>query len=253
MVRQNSRNISGDRPDESWLLDPKTLSLVKSQVDDADLVRMRRGQFVRTAITVFCRKGYHSSTVKEIANEAGVSAGLIYQYVSDKEDILFLALQLITHTLKQGLPEAILSASNPVRKFAACFETYCRVIDANRDACILTYRETKSLTREHRGAIKGMELETNGLIAGTVRECVNRGYFREINVELFVYHVIMVAHTWALKYWRLSQMTTVEEYIGANMNFLLESVLTRKGKNALGAMMRDRSERQLSVEAQKVR
>ena len=219
--------------DDTWLLDPKTASLVKSQVDDESLVRMRRAQFVRTAITIFCKKAYHTTTIKEIAAEAGVSAGLIYQYVTDKEDILFLALQLITHTLKRGLPEAISHGASPVEKYIAAFDVYCRVIDANRDACMLTYRETKSLTREHRGAIKGMEVDTNALIASCVRECIAAGYFRSVDVPLFVYNTIMVAHAWALKYWRLSQISTIDSYIASNIEFLLHSVVTDEGRRLM--------------------
>ena len=221
----------------SWLEDPKTLGLVKSQVEDADLVRLRRAQFVRGAIDVFCHKGYHTATIKEIAQAAGVSPGLIYQYVSDKEEVLFLALQLIVYTLKQGLPAAFNSTSNPVGKFYACFEAYCRVINELRDASILTYRETKSLTREHRGFIKGMELETNEIVAMAVRECVREKYFKDIDVELFVYHTIMTAHAWALKYWRLSKITTIDNYIRTNVEFLLASVLTEKGRRAIEGVM----------------
>lgn len=226
-------NKKRDDFDSIWLEDPKTLGLVKAQVEDPVLVRTRRGQFVRSAIKVFCAKSYHAATIKEIAKAARVSPGLIYQYVNDKEEVLFLALQLIVYTLKQGLPEASERETNPVMKFYACFEAYCRVIDANRDASILTYRETKSLTKEHINFIKDMELQTNEIIAITVRDCIDQGYFIDVDVELFVYHTIMTAHSWALKYWRLSKVTTIDDYIVTNAKFLLSSVLTTKGRDAL--------------------
>jgi AcrR family transcriptional regulator len=218
--------------DDEWSLDPSMADLVKSQVEDTQLVNQRRGQFVNTAITLFCQKGYYVTTIKEIANAAGVSSGLIYQYVTDKEDILFLALQLIVNRLRRGLPAAIASASHPVEKFRAAFTEYCRVIDANRHACMLTYRETKSLSHEHREAIKGMELETNELIATTVRQAIAEGYFRELDVQLFVYHVIIVAHGWAIKHWRLSQLTTLEGYIQQNLDMMLLPLVTPKGRRA---------------------
>lgn len=226
--------------DSRWLEDPKTQGLVKAQVEDADLVKARRSQFVRSAIRVFCTKGYHTATIKEIAKDAGVSPGLIYQYVTDKEEILFLALQLIVFTLKQGLPEASDSTENPVEKFYACFEAYCRVIDGSRHASILTYRETHSLTPEHKNFIKEMELETNEIIARVVRECIDEGYFTPVNVELFVYHTIVTAHAWALKHWRLSRVTTIDEYIATNAEFLLASVLTEKGRSAISDVVKMR-------------
>lgn len=43
-------------------------------VDDSSLVTRRRAQLVKAAIKLFSRMGYHAATVKDIAQEAGVSA-----------------------------------------------------------------------------------------------------------------------------------------------------------------------------------
>lgn len=231
--RQKPSILSGG---DDWVLDPRMAGLVKSEVEDVDLVNQRRAQFVRTSIALFCRKGYHVTTVKEIADAAGVSPGLIYQYVTDKEDVLFLALQLIVHTLIRGMPESLAKVSHPVEKVIVAFTEYCRVIDANRDACMLTYRETKSLTREHREAIKGMELETNELIAECVREGIAAGYFRKIDVHLFVYQLIMVAHAWAIKHWRVGQLATIDRYIEMQLDVLMHGLLTPRGIDSYAAL-----------------
>jgi AcrR family transcriptional regulator len=216
--------------------------LVKSQVDDLALVTQRRGQFVKAAIELFSRKGYHATTVKEIADASGVSPGLIYQYVTDKDDILFLALQLIVQSHRRVIPVATDDAKHPIQKFIAAFEAYCRVFDENRHAAMLTYRESKSLNLEHRNAIKQMELETNQLIAETIRACIAEGWFRKVNVELFVYQVIMIAHTWALKYWRLHTLVSLDEYVEANVDLLMNAVLTRDGWSAYLDYVRSREE-----------
>lgn len=220
------------KDDDVWISDPKLAGLVKSQVEDVDLVTQRRTQFVRTAITLFSRRGYHATTVKEIAEATGVSPGLIYQYVTDKEDILFLALQLIVHTNKRVLPAAMGTVKHPVHKFVAGFRAYCSVIDANRDATMLTYRETKSLRSDQREAIKNMEVESNEMIGRCAQFCVDGGYFRPINIELFVYQTIMIAHAWALKYWRFKDATVFDEYVATNLDLLMRSVVTDEGWKA---------------------
>ena len=37
---------------------------------------------------VFARKGYHTSRVGDIAEEAGIAHGLLYHYFSSKEEVL---------------------------------------------------------------------------------------------------------------------------------------------------------------------
>ena len=57
---------------------------IKARVEDAALVERRRRQIVAAAIALFGKRGYHASTIRDIAAQAGVSVGLIYQYFGDK-------------------------------------------------------------------------------------------------------------------------------------------------------------------------
>jgi AcrR family transcriptional regulator len=203
---------------------------IKTLVGDPLLVEKRREQIVRAAIHQFSIRGYHSTTVRDIANEAGVSPGLIYQYVQDKHDILFLAIMHVVDQNKQEIPTALLSSTDPVERFVRVVEAYTRVNDANRQAVLLTYRETQSLSSSYKETVKRMEIETNNLIGLAIQECTNRGFFRPVNVELVTYNVVTMAHSWATKYWRFRHITTLDAYIQANTDLLLTSLLTKEGR-----------------------
>lgn len=205
-------------------------SLVTSQITNPDLVRKRRDQFVGAAIRQFSKRGFHETTVKDIAADAGVSPGLIYQYVSDKEDILFLALQHVVRTNRYIIPKATEGVTDPILRFMAAVDAYFRVIDANRQAVLLTYRETKSLTTPHMNAIKNMELETNALISATIEACIAARLFRATDIELVTYNVVMMAHAWALKHWRLGGLYTIDSYARAYIQSLVDSLLTATGR-----------------------
>src|SRR5438876_6345554 len=43
---------------------------------------------LEAAVRVFARAGYHGSRVGDIAEEAGVSHGLLYHYFDSKEEVL---------------------------------------------------------------------------------------------------------------------------------------------------------------------
>lgn len=85
-----------------WQAQGKTLAEIKNQIsecreefDDSsklpDLPVDRRTRFFEVAMQVFPRKGYAATTIQDIAQEAGVSSSVLYQYFRSKED-LFLAL-----------------------------------------------------------------------------------------------------------------------------------------------------------------
>ena len=60
---------------------------VQALVTDPKLVEERRGQIVRAAVKLFSEDGYYTTTIQQIARQAGISTGLIYQYFRDKDDI----------------------------------------------------------------------------------------------------------------------------------------------------------------------
>src|SRR5438876_3604684 len=48
----------------------------------------KRRLILAAAVRVFARKGYHTSRVGDIAEEAGVAHGLLYHYFRSKEEVL---------------------------------------------------------------------------------------------------------------------------------------------------------------------
>ena len=193
-------------------------------------MRERRKQLVTAAIALFNRQGFYSTTVKDIAREAGFSAGLVYQYVGDKQDVLFLALQKIVETNKERIPAALKDAPDPMARLIGAIDAYCRVLDANSDAVLLTYRETKSLKKEHKETLKRLERETNAMLSECIEQCVTKGYLAVAKTELLTYHIVAVAHAWALKNWRLREITTLDEYIRLNVHSAWQACLTPKGR-----------------------
>ena len=48
----------------------------------------KRRQILQAAVRVFARKGFHTSRVGDIAEEAGVAHGLLYHYFDSKDELL---------------------------------------------------------------------------------------------------------------------------------------------------------------------
>ncbi|CAA7615438.1 Transcriptional regulator [Candidatus Terasakiella magnetica] len=203
---------------------------VKSQVTDEALVQRRRAQIVAAAVELFAHQGFYRTTIQDVAKKAGVSAGLIYQYVTDKEDVLLLVLLSVLESYKQEIPAALEGLTDPLERFWAAIGAYCRVVDQRREATVLAYRSTKSLPEDRRKLIKISELETNGMIEACLRDCITAGLMREVNVELVTYQLVTFAHTWALKHWRVKQLSDLEGYIAQGFDFFAQALLTPKGR-----------------------
>jgi|SRR5579872_521587 len=206
---------------------------VKSQVTDAALVEKRREQIVAAAIELFSSQGYDRTTMLDIARKARISVGLIYQYAQTKEDVLFLSLMSVLESYKREIPP-VAADDAPIEALWNALEAYARVIDRRRAAAVLAYRSTKSLPPAQRRTIMQLEIETNELLAKRVQACIAAGLFRKIDVELAVYQLVMHAHTWALKYWRLNRITSLDRYLRTGFEFLIRGAATAKGLSVYG-------------------
>jgi len=209
---------------------------VQSLVTDPKLVEERRGQIVRAAVKLFSDEGYYTTTIQQIAREAGVSTGLIYQYFRDKDDILYLSLKLVLDTYENEIPPQLAGIEHPVERLCVATWAYCHIVDELRAATLLAYRSTKSLRADRRVLIKDAETRTNRLIEQCIHSCVEGGYMRELNEYLHSYQLVMFAHSWALKHWVLSEHYTLEAYVTEGIKLLIEPFLTAKGRRGLAGV-----------------
>ena len=186
----------------------------------------RRGQIVRAATLLLERHGFHGMSMQALAKEAGVSVGLIYQYVPNKDDVLVLVIVDIIDAYKRELPPAIAAHDDPVEQLAAAFDAYCRVIDGRRAATVLAYRETATLGEEGRTHLKRLEVETTRLVADVIERGIEAGVFvAETDADLVAFDLVILAHAWALKHWYLQPRLTLDGYVARQLALVLRSLL----------------------------
>jgi len=215
-----------------------TAGHVESIVTDPKLIEERRGQIVRAAVKLFSEEGYYTTTIQQIAREAGVSTGLIYQYFKDKDDVLFLTLRLVLETYEHEIPPRLEGVEHPVERLCMALWAYCSIVDGLKQATVLAYRSTKSLRAERRAVVKEDEIRTNRLMEACIRACVAGGYMRKVNEYLLAYQYVTFAHAWALKHWALRGKYNLAKYVAEGVRLLIEPFLTDKGIIALAAMRR---------------
>lgn len=199
-------------------------ALVAAQVDNPELVDRRRGQIIAAAIKLFGARGYYTVTIKDIAKEAGISPGLIYQYFRNKEDVLLFTLMERLDRYQAEVEGAIAGESDPLAALHAAYAACCRVVDANKEATVLAYRSFRSLDAERRAHVLGREREINGLLAGCVEACQRAGLVRAVDARLVCSHLASMAHAWALQSWRFEREYGVEAYVRDTFDLLLAGI-----------------------------
>lgn len=185
-------------------------------------VQRRRRQILDAATEVMSRAGFHATAMQAVAERAGISVGLIYQYFGNKDDLLLAVIVDILEDFRDQVPAAIAAAGDdPVARFEAGFRICCRVVDTKRDAVNLTYRESRTLSAEGLERIKQLELQTAEPIRAVFQDGVAAGAFRDVDARLVVQNLLLVAHAWALKHWHVARFMTLEQYIDQELTLLI--------------------------------
>jgi TetR/AcrR family transcriptional repressor of bet genes len=68
---------------------------------------IRREQICRAAATVISREGFAATTLRKVAEEAGVSTGMLNHYFSNRQDLLTQTLLFVSHRTQDRLWAAI--------------------------------------------------------------------------------------------------------------------------------------------------
>lgn len=175
---------------------------------------LRTRQLLSAAARLMERDGSHAVSMQALAAEASVSVGLIYRYFGNKQDLLLAVIVEVLDAFDTNVPAAVEAAGgDPVERVAAAFAAFCEVIDQHRHAAVLSYRESKTLGEDGRNRIKDLELKTSQPLRDTVREAVAAGYFVKVDVDLFAYDLLLLAHAWALKRWYFERSLDFPSYV----------------------------------------
>ncbi len=188
-------------------------------------VRARRAAILRAAAAIMVRTGYHEMSMQAVAEAAGMSVGLIYQYFGNKQDVLRAVIVDILEEFRDEVPAAMLSAGDdPYAQLAQGFSRFCRVIDAKRDAVLLAYRESQTLDGAGREEIMRLERETIDPFRAAVQAGIEVGAFRPVPADLVAHNLKLAAHGWALKHWDLAPTRSLEEYVQEQLDLLLAAL-----------------------------
>jgi AcrR family transcriptional regulator len=202
-------------------------------VEDPKLIEKRLPQIIEAAVAQFGKSGFHATTIRDVADHAGVSIGLIYQYVQNKDDLLYLAVKRFTDSYHAQIDLALEGLVDPKERFLAAVGAIAHVIDRGKAAAMMAYRESKALSRERLAEILQAERDVAKRIAACARDCVAAGVFHPVDIDMLVYQCILLAHNWAPSAWRFRQRMTVEEYMTRGLKVLLEPVLAGASRSTV--------------------
>ena len=204
-----------------------------SRVGDADLVERRRAQIVEAATRLVARQGFAKTVVRDIAEEANISVGLVYEYVRSKEDILFLIYEHWARVWGEGLEKALTRTEDPLDQLMSGVSFLVNVADKHADVTHLFYRETGHLSDYGTEQAKTTEREMVDRLTAVLESGVEAELLRpETDCMAVATQLILLCHGWVLKGYLLRKGRTPAGYATSLVETAVNGWATAAGRKA---------------------
>jgi AcrR family transcriptional regulator len=197
---------------------------VPTQIKNEKLVRKRRRQIIDALVNLSIEHGYQNTTTRMIAKAAGFSIGSLYEYVSSKEDLLYLVCSTIHEEVRNAVEDALSGGIYEKAQLAAAIRRYFIVCDKMADHIWLMYQVTQFLPDKWKKRVLETELNISDTFVTALTRLSGKNDFPSLDEKtcsLVGHNISVLGHMWAFRRWYLKKNFTLDQYIGIQTDFIL--------------------------------
>jgi AcrR family transcriptional regulator len=186
----------------------------------------RRAEVLAAAAGLFASRGYAATTVREVAEAAGMLGGSLYYHFDSKESMADEILSSFLTEMWADYDKVITSGLGPAETFRELIIVSFRCIDRHRPAVMIYQKETEHLAQSPRFAYlldsrrKFREMWLSVLGSG-VTEGVFRADLDTGLVYRFIRDTVWLAASWYRHDGRLPAEEIARQYITMTLDGIL--------------------------------
>ena len=136
----------------------------------------RRREVVDAAAQVFAERGYHATTVAELLEATGLTAGGLYHYVRTRDELLVLICDELMDPLLDRADAIVASEASPEEQLRALLHAWLEHIERHLDHMRVFQQERHVIERDPRWhEIRAKRLEFEQLLDGLLARAEQTG------------------------------------------------------------------------------
>lgn len=161
-------------------------------------------KILNSAIKIIGEKGFHRAKVKDIANDAGVADGTIYNYFSNKEDILVTIFKVKLEEYVNLAKKELVGIDDPEEKLKTLIKYHFRVMVETPYLANVLQIELRQPIKDLRVKVRRHLKNYFNLIENVIEEGKIKGSFnKDLNVylarEMYFGTLDEIVSTWIFK------------------------------------------------------
>jgi TetR/AcrR family transcriptional regulator, cholesterol catabolism regulator len=164
-------------------------------------VTTRRAELSRHAARLFAEKGYHGTSVGDLAQALGVQKGSLYAHIGGKQELLYEAMREGADAFHRGL-DVIPEELGVTERIRLALRAHLATVGDQLDVATIFVQEWRNLEGEHREEILAERRRYEDRIRALFREGRELGELRSDLDESVAALLFLSAANWAYTWLR---------------------------------------------------
>ncbi|MGB2919337.1 MAG: TetR family transcriptional regulator KstR2 [Mycobacterium sp.] len=189
----------------------------------------RRDELLGLAAMMFAERGLRATTVRDIADSAGILSGSLYHHFSSKEEMVDEVLRGFLDWLFERYQQIVETESNPLERLKGLFMSSFEAIETRHAEVVIYQDEAKRLSSQERFAyVDERNREQRKMWVDVLNQGIEQGYFRpDVDVDL-VYRFIRDT-TWVSVRWYQPGGPLTAQQVGEQYLAIVLGGITKEG------------------------
>jgi AcrR family transcriptional regulator len=164
--------------------------------------RERAEEVYTAALRLFREKGYHATSMQDIAAAVGLYKGSLYHYIGGKEELLVQVFERAMGGLLADIERVAADPTlSPTEQMRRVIGLHISAVADNLDALTVYLHEFRAVTGEAFDQVAAQRERYTQLVAGIVARGVRLGEFRAPDVGIATLGVIGMCN-WVCQWYR---------------------------------------------------
>jgi AcrR family transcriptional regulator len=176
---------------------------------------MQRSDIIQAAAQIIREKGYHGTSMQDIADAVQLQKASIYHHVESKQDILFTILEQALDLLIADMRAVVDSDLAPEEKLQLAMQVYMGRLAEDADLSTVLLLEHRSLEVDLRVKHIKRRDRYEKLWRQILQEGVDQGVFRPVDVSVVSFALLGVQNwmiTWFKSGGRYSSLELADHF-----------------------------------------
>jgi AcrR family transcriptional regulator len=188
----------------------------------------REDQVRAAALRLFREKGYHATSMRDIAAEVGINKGSLYSYIRSKEDLLIPVFERAMRVLLAQIEQITSDASlEPTERLRRAIHAHVTAVADNLETLTVYLSEWRQLAAESLTTVRMQRERYAALFLGILEDGVRQEAFRPMDMRIALLGMIGMCN-YLFRWYRPDGRLTPDQIADELCAMLLQGIAARR-------------------------